>query len=80
MTPEQRDEYLMPFTLTDILREEMLNLREDNEGVNIIRKKANKNIKSDKFSALCYGIYYIREEEDSKKRKRFNVKDLMFLN
>ena len=80
MTPEQRDEYLMPFTLTDILREEMLNLREDNEGVNIILKKANKNIKSDKFSALCYGIYYIREEEDSKKRKRFNVKDLMFLN
>ena len=58
----------------------MLNLREDNEGVNIILKKANKNIKSDKFSALAYGIYYIREEEDSKKRKRFNVKDLMFLN
>ena len=80
MSPEQRDEYLMPFSLTDILREEMLNLREDNEGVNIILKKANKNIKSDKFSALAYGIYYIREEEDSKKRKRFNVKDLMFLN
>lgn len=80
MTPEQRDEYLLPFTLTDILRDEMLNLREENEGVNIILKKANKNVKSDKFSALGYGVYYIREEEDSKKRKRFNAKDFMFMN
>ena len=81
MTPEQRDEYLLPFSLTDILREEMLNLREDNEGVNIILKKANKNIKSDKFSSLAYGIYYIKEEEDSrKKRKQGTFKDFMFLN
>lgn len=81
MTPEQRDEYLLPFSLTDILREEMLNLREDNEGVNIILKKANKNIKSDKFSSLAYGIYYIKEEEDSrKKRKHGTFKDFMFLN
>ena len=80
MTPEQRSEYLMPYSLTDILRDEMLNLREDNEGVNIILKKANKNIKSDKFSALGYGVYYIREEEDSKKRKKFSAKDFMFFN
>lgn len=81
MTPEQRDEYLLPFSLTDILREEMLNLREDNEGVNIILKKANKNIKSDKFSSLAYGIYYIKEEEDSRKKRRHGTfKDFMFLN
>jgi hypothetical protein len=30
MTPEQRAEYLKPFTLTDILKDEMLNLREEN--------------------------------------------------
>ena len=30
MTPEQRNERLMPFKLTDILRDEMLNLREEN--------------------------------------------------
>lgn len=70
MPPEKRDEYLKPFTLTSILKEEMLNLREENEGVNIILKRANKGIQKDKFSALEYGIYYIKQEEDSKKKKR----------
>jgi hypothetical protein len=38
MSPEARNEYLRPYVLTSILREEMLNLRELNEGVNIILK------------------------------------------
>lgn len=38
MKPEERAEYLKPFTLTSILREELMNLREENEGVNIILK------------------------------------------
>lgn len=81
MKPEERAEYLKPYTLTSILREEMLNLREENEGINIILKQANKGIKKDKFSALAYGIYYIRQEEDSKKKKKkFNAKDWMFMN
>lgn len=29
-----------------------MNLREENEGVNIILKQANRGIKKDKFSAL----------------------------
>lgn len=81
MTPEERADYLRPFTLTSILREELLNLREENEGINIILKKANKSIKSDKVSALEYGLYYIKQvEEAGKKKKRFNVKDFMFMN
>ena len=81
MTPEERADYLKPFTLTSILKEEMMNLKEDNEGVNIILKPANKKIKKDKFSAFEYGLYYIKQQEDSKKkRKRFNVKDFMFIN
>ena len=52
MTPEERAEYLKPYTLTSILKEEMLNLREENEGVNIILKQANRGIKQDKFSAF----------------------------
>ena len=79
MTPEKRAEYLKPFTLTSILREEMLNLREENEGINIILKQTNKGIKKDKFSAMIYGLYYIKLEEESKKKKRkFNVVDMMF--
>ena len=81
MTPEQRNEYLMPFQLTSILKEEMLNLREENEGINIILKQASKSIKKDKFSALCYGLYYIKTEEENKKRKKkFNAKEWSFLN
>ena len=80
MKPEERAEYLKPFTLTSILKEEMLNLREENEGINIILKQANRGIRKDKFSAFEYGLYYIKQEEDSKKkRKKFNVKDFMFM-
>ncbi len=81
MTPEERSNYLKPFTLTSILGEELLNLREENEGVNIILKQANKSIKKDKFSALEYGLYYLKlEEENKKKKKKFNAKDWVFFN
>lgn len=70
MKPEERAEYLRPFTLTSILREEMLNLREENEGVNIILKQANKTIRKDKFSSLEYLLLYIKQEEDQKKSRK----------
>ena len=81
MKPEERAEYLKPFTLTSILKEEMMNLREENEGVNIILKQANRGIRKDKFSAFEYGLYYIKfEEENKKRRKKFNAKDWQFMN
>jgi len=80
MTPEKRAEYLKPFTLTSILKEELMNLREENEGINIILKPANKKIKKDKFSAFEYGLYYIKIEEENKKKKRkFKVTDMLFM-
>ena len=80
MKPEERAAYLQPFTYTSILRDEMLNLREENEGVNIILKQANKSITKDKFSAFEYGLYYIKQEEDSKrKRKKGRFADFMFI-
>ena len=78
MAPEKRAEYLKPFTLTTILREQMLNLVEENEGVNINLKQSSKGIKKDKFSAFEYGLYYIKQNEDKKKKKRFNAQDFMF--
>ena len=81
MSTEERANYLKPFTLTSILKEEMINLREENEGVNIILKRASRGIGKDKFSSLEYGLYYIKEEEEDKKKKRkFNVKDWTFFN
>ena len=58
-----------------------MNLREENEGVNIILKQANRGIRKDKFSAFEYGLYYIKQEEDKKKKKkRFNAADWQFFN
>ena len=79
MDNDKRAEYLKPFTLTTILREQMLNLVEENEGVNIILKQSSKSIKKDKFSAFEYGLYYIKLDEDKrKKRKKRNIADMMF--
>ena len=77
MTPEERKEYLIPYTLTGVLREEMLNLREENEGLNIILKQADKSIKKDKFSSFEYAMYYVKQVEDSgrKKKKKFKASD-----
>ena len=79
MDNNKRAEYLKPFTLTTILREQMLNLVEENEGVNIILKQSSRSIPKDKFSAFEYGLYYIKQEEDrKKKRKKRNISEMMF--
>ena len=70
MSASKRADHLKPFTLTTILREQMLNLIEENEGVNIILKQSSKSIAKDKFSAFEYGLYYIKQEEDKGKRKK----------
>ena len=79
MDADRRADYLRPFTLTTVLREQMLNLVEENEGINIILKQSSRTIKKDKFSAFEYGLYYIKQEEDrSKKRKKRNISEMMF--
>lgn len=81
MTNDERANYLKPFNLTSILIAEALNLREENEGVNIKLKQANRSIGHDKFSSFEYGLYYIKQEEEGKKkRKRFSAKDWTFMN
>ena len=81
MSQSQRADYLMPFVQTSILKEQMANLITDNEGANIILKQNSKKIKKDKFSALIYGLYYCKLQEDrSKKMKKRNIADFMFYN
>ena len=78
MEPMKRAQYLRPFTATTILREQMLNLVEENEGVNIILKQVTRGVKKDKFSAFAYGMYYVKREEDSRKKKKTRkISDLM---
>ena len=79
MNIDERNEYLRPFILTSILKQQMLNLVEENEGINIILKQSNRSIKKDKFSAFIYGLYYIRyEEELNKKKRKRNISDFLF--
>jgi hypothetical protein len=79
MTPDERNDYLMPYQQTTVLKEQMMNLVEDNEGVNVILKQNNRSIPKDKFSAFEYGMYYIKQEEErKKKRKTHDISQLMF--
>lgn len=81
MTPDQRNQYLMPFVMTTILKDQMLNLVEENEGVNIILKQNSRGIRKDKFSAFEYALYYVKKEEErKKKRSSRSIKDFMFFN
>ena len=70
MSVDQRNEYLRPFVLTTVLRQQMLNLVEDNEGVNIILKQDSRSIKKDKFSAFVYGLYFIKQQEERRRKRK----------
>lgn len=79
MTVDQRNTYLKPYVLTSVFKNQLLNLVQENEGINIILKQASKSIKKDKFSAFCYGLYYIKKYENSKnKGKSRRMSDFMF--
>ena len=81
MSAVQRAEYLKPFTQTSILRDQMLNLITENEGANIILKQSSRKIPKDKFSALIYGLYYCKLQEDKRgKRKKRDLSKFMFYN
>ena len=79
MTPSQREDYLRPYVETSILRNQMINLVQNNEGQNIILKQHNVNIKKDKFSALIYGLWWCHETEVKRnRRKGASIADYMF--
>lgn len=79
MTIDQRNEFLKPFIVTGILREQLLNLVEDNQGINIILKQSSRSIKKDKFSAFIYGLYYIKKDDERRnKKKKSRMSDMMF--
>ncbi len=76
---DARADYLKPFTLTSILKEEMLNLKEKREGKHLVLDQVNRKIRKDKFSAFEYGLYYIKILEDQgKKKRKGRLTDFMF--
>lgn len=55
---------LAPFVLTSIMKEQMMNLKQEGEGKNISLKRIHKRVLKDFFSALEYGLWYIKDLED----------------
>lgn len=81
MTSEERAEKLLPFQLTDILKEQMMNLTSDNDGVNVILKQVKRSIPKDRFSSFEYALLYIKRTEDKGKKKRSKkFSEMMFFN
>lgn len=82
MDADKRADYLKPFTLTTVLREQLLNLVEENDNnKNIILKQSSRGIQKDKVSALGYGLYYIKQTEDRrKKRHGRDISKMLFMN
>jgi hypothetical protein len=79
MSIDQRNEYLKPFVLTTALKAQTLNLVEETQGINIILKQSSRSVLKDKFSAFLYAMYYIKQEEERKKRKKsFSMSDFLF--
>ena len=70
MSAAKRAEYLQPYVLTSVLKSQMMNLIEENEGMNIILKQNNRTIKKDKFSALIYALSWPKSIEEKGGRKR----------
>ena len=81
MDTDARESRLLPYRLTDILKDQMMNLTSENDGPNIILKQVTKRIPKDRFSALGYGLYYVKLEEDRKRKRRGkDISKLMFFN
>ena len=76
MTRARRNDYLQPYVMTSILREQMANLMEEHEGALIILKQASRTIKKDKFSALIYALYWPKHEEESHGKRHIDVTKL----
>lgn len=79
MTSDEKTNYIVPFIQTSLLKDQMVNLEQKNDGINIILDRVNKNIKKDKVSAMGYGLWYIKVEIDdvAMRRKQMTIDQML---
>lgn len=67
----------LPYTLTDVLCEEIMNLKYKQNGNETKIEQISRRIQKDKYSALLYGLYWIYMEEQKNKqvKKSYNILD-----
>lgn len=79
MNAIQRADHLRPFVETDILKSQLANLIQENEGATIVLKQSSRKILKDKVSALIYGLYWCKLQEEKRAcRKGRNISDFIF--
>ena len=80
----KRTERLLPHEMTSRLFEEMINLRLKPNGIDMSVERINPHKSRDKYSAMKYGLWRIKEleEEFLKKKSRRNTgrRKLIFMN
>lgn len=80
---QKETDALLPYVMTDILVEEIMNLEHIQKGNKDIEvKQISRKIPKDKFSALEYALWYIHlQEKKNKQRKQevFNPADMFMV-
>lgn len=74
-----KSDSLLPFIMTDLLVEEVMNLEYKQSGNDTQVKQVSKSITKDKFSALEYGLFYVHLEEkrnQTRKKQTFDPSKL----
>ncbi|MET3209920.1 UNVERIFIED_CONTAM: hypothetical protein ABIC26_002868 [Paenibacillus sp. PvR008] len=72
----------IPYVLTDILCEEIMNLKYKQSGNDTKVERVSSRIKKDKFSALMYGLFWIHlKEQNNKIQPAFvsNILDYLYI-
>jgi hypothetical protein len=76
---EEQVQLELPYVYTDVLCEEILNLKYKQQGNSTKAEQISKRIKKDKFSATLYGLYWIYLEEQKNKIYTDNsIEDYLF--
>lgn len=77
---EERANLELPYVLTDVLCEEIMNIRYKQRGKDTAEEKISQRIQRDKYSALKYGLWVAYLEElKNKQHKRDNNVDIKSL-
>lgn len=83
MRPDNRAEFLIPYSQTSILREQLMNLvrpkdKNTQSGL-VILEQSNRRVPKDKVSALIYALSYCRDlEERFRNRRGHDVGQMMY--
>lgn len=66
----------MPFVQTDLLIEELMNLKLETNGKNLSIKKVSHKLDKDRASALMYLVFYVLEFENIVQQQEYDLDEI----